>query len=229
MKTPEEIKKGLAHCSGDAETCDGCPYRKEGDYEDSCVDSSHADALAYITQLEADKAAWEDVAASPGAVEDMAMENYRLESTYSQVSKALCGRENAALDEVLQAVSQLKTTLEMAQGERDAINKDRIDLMTRLAQAERESDDLSLKNLFLKTSLESVTKEYTAVKRERDAAVADLSNSCQYCKFASTAVDEAQCASCIKPKNAWLFSPRVRTKFEWRGVCKENSKEEKTC
>lgn len=119
MKTPEEIKKGLAHCSGDAETCDGCPYRKEGDYEDLCVDVSQTDALAYIIQLE-----------------------------------------------------------------------------QRLAQAERE----------------------------RDAAVVDLSNSCQYCKFASAAVDEAQCASCIKLKNAWLFSPSLRTKFEWRGVCEENSR-----
>ena len=36
----------------------------------------------------------------------------RLESTYSQVSKALCGKENATLDELLQAVDQLKKVIE---------------------------------------------------------------------------------------------------------------------
>lgn len=35
-------------------------------------------------------------------------ENEKLKSTYSQVSKALCGKENATLDELLKAVDQLK-------------------------------------------------------------------------------------------------------------------------
>ena len=35
----------------------------------------------------------------------------QLESTASQVSKALCGKENASLDELLKAVDQLKTSL----------------------------------------------------------------------------------------------------------------------
>lgn len=78
----------------------------------------------------------------------------------------------------------------------------------------------------LREEIVALIERLAQVERERDAAVADLSNSCQYCKFASTAVDEAQCASCIKPKNAWLFSPRVRTKFEWRGVCAENRKDD---
>lgn len=43
-----------------------------------------------------------------------------LESTYSQVSKALCGKENATLDEVLQSVDQLKSRLAQVERERDA-------------------------------------------------------------------------------------------------------------
>lgn len=51
-----------------------------------------ADALAYIQQLEAN---------------------------YQQVSKALCGKENATLDEVLQAIKQVECRL--AQAEQDAV------------------------------------------------------------------------------------------------------------
>lgn len=43
-----------------------------------------------------------------------------LESTYSQVSKALCGKENATLDELLQTVDQLKDRLAQVERERDA-------------------------------------------------------------------------------------------------------------
>lgn len=44
----------------------------------------------------------------------------QLESTVSQVSKALCGKENATLEEILQAASQVKSRLAQAERERDA-------------------------------------------------------------------------------------------------------------
>lgn len=50
MKTPEEIKQGLAHCAAD--DCDYCPY------EPDCMvgtDALEADALDYIRQLEAER------------------------------------------------------------------------------------------------------------------------------------------------------------------------------
>lgn len=50
MKTPEEIKKGLAHCA--ANDCNDCPYQ----YQPDCMMGNNvleADALAYIQQLEA--------------------------------------------------------------------------------------------------------------------------------------------------------------------------------
>jgi hypothetical protein len=59
----------------------------------------------------------------------------------------------------------------------------------------------------------------TQVECERDAAVADLSNSCAYCKHASGSVDEPPCTECFHPKNNIIFAPITRTKFEWRGVC----------
>lgn len=45
----------------------------------------------------------------------------QLEANWSQVSKALCGKENATLDEVLRAVSQVKADLEAVKQERDAV------------------------------------------------------------------------------------------------------------
>jgi hypothetical protein len=48
----------------------------------------------------------------------------KLAANYQQVSKALCGKENATLDEVLQAVSQVKAELETVKRERDAAVKD---------------------------------------------------------------------------------------------------------
>ena len=44
----------------------------------------------------------------------------QLESTYSQVSKDLCGNENATLDELLKAADQLKNRLAQVERERDA-------------------------------------------------------------------------------------------------------------
>ena len=43
-----------------------------------------------------------------------------LESTADQLSKALCGKENATICEVLDAVSQLKSRLAQVERERDA-------------------------------------------------------------------------------------------------------------
>ena len=48
----------------------------------------------------------------------------QLESTVSQVSKALCGKENATLEEILQEVNQVKSRLAQAERERDAAVED---------------------------------------------------------------------------------------------------------
>ena len=89
----------------------------------------------------------------------------QLETSYCQVSKALCGNENATLEELLQEVNQVKS---------------------RLAQ----------------------------VEREKDAAVADLNKlgaGCEYC-----AHFKEPCMSCCCGDN-----------WQWRGVCPENTKEQK--
>lgn len=48
MKTPEEIKIGLA-CE---ETCFNCPYFKDSKSIADCIERVQNDALAYINQLE---------------------------------------------------------------------------------------------------------------------------------------------------------------------------------
>lgn len=100
----------------------------------------------------------------------------QLESNYSQVSKALCGKENATVKEILEAVSQVKAELE-------------------------------------------------AVKRERDALFADIKqcNDCYFCRHYGTALSVEPCNSCILEFQHQDFKPG----FVWRGVCSENTKEDK--
>jgi len=53
MKTPDEIKKGLEQCVNDAYGCNGkCPYFNSLSNGVDCAGKLHADALAYIQQLE---------------------------------------------------------------------------------------------------------------------------------------------------------------------------------
>lgn len=97
MKKPEEIKQDIIDCTDEA-----IAVSETGDAHDllDFADKAHvrmATALMYIQ---------------------------RLELRYSQVSKALCNKENAPLDEVLQAVSQVKAELEAVKRERDAAAKD---------------------------------------------------------------------------------------------------------
>ena len=88
MKTPEEIKEGIEHCIKylacvpTENCCDLCPYNGH-------CGALERDALAYIEQLEAGIAEWEYVAASPGAVEDMAREIDRLEMQKRQTAKRI--------------------------------------------------------------------------------------------------------------------------------------------
>ena len=76
MKTPEEIKKGLRYL-GARNIDDKLLLTESLVY--AWQEDLACDALAYIQQLESDLSAWGDVASSPGAVEDMARENYILQ------------------------------------------------------------------------------------------------------------------------------------------------------
>ena len=91
MKTPEEIKRGLECCRVTV-GCKNCPYNT-GEF--GCQLRNRDDALAYIQQLETEN-------------HQLLTKAQQLESTISQVSKALCGKEKATLKELLQAADQLK-------------------------------------------------------------------------------------------------------------------------
>ena len=99
MKTSEEIKRGLKLCSheghGEEIICEHCPYDSNSCAVLICTRRLSADALAYIQQLETEN-------------HQLLTKAQQLESTISQVSKALCGKENATLKELLQAADQLK-------------------------------------------------------------------------------------------------------------------------
>ena len=98
MKTIHEVKKGLECCLGQySASCGKCPYSNDGKDCGRNGVQIMKDALVYIQTLE---------------------------SNYSQVSKALCGKENATLEEVLQAVSQVKAEFALAVLQRDAAAAD---------------------------------------------------------------------------------------------------------
>ena len=125
MKTPEEIKKGLECCQPRYEndhwvTCNSdCPYQPDAPL---CHKALVAGALAYIQQLE--DAIYKTTQLMQSATEVIKKSQEQLESTYSQVKKALCGKENVSLVEVLEAADQLKSRLAQVERERDAAVSD---------------------------------------------------------------------------------------------------------
>lgn len=59
MRSPDEIKKGLECCISDTYGCyEKCPYFNSLSNGVDCSVKMHADALAYITQLEARVPKW---------------------------------------------------------------------------------------------------------------------------------------------------------------------------
>lgn len=71
----------------------------------------------------------------------------QLESNYSQISKALCGKETATLGELLKTIHRVSRSLanaekmlKKASDEREATNMHRIALLTELHETKRERD-----------------------------------------------------------------------------------------
>lgn len=91
-------------------------------------------------------------------------------------------------------------------------------LEQRLAQAERERDDLWQKNIFLRNSLEVVERERAALMVDF-INVVDGAGSCDVCARA----DEGYTP--LPPHCKYASEDDC---FVWRGVCKENSKEGET-
>lgn len=69
--------------------------------------------------------------------------------------------------------------------------------------------------------IQQLEADLAAVKRERDAAVADLNNNnqCYICAHADCQWDENPCFSCLHSDPIDNFT----SNFEWRGVCPENT------
>lgn len=93
MKTPKEIKKGLDALKMCHDLITFNPLTGE-DLDPLFLNDENRDlyygieaVLTYIQQLEAGLDQWEGVASSPGAVEDMARENYRLTQELESVKR----------------------------------------------------------------------------------------------------------------------------------------------
>lgn len=106
MKKPDEIKKALECCFYDSAQCGECPY-----YPVSCDRELVRDAREYIRRLESCISEWEDVAASPVAVEDMARANDWLHRQIDQMAKhiqRLEAERDAAINDIMHTCATCK-------------------------------------------------------------------------------------------------------------------------
>lgn len=202
MKKPDEIKKGLEICLAfptPKDGCNRCPYISERRPTGICRTSLKNDVIVLIQQHEAN---------------------------WQQVSKALCGKENATLEELLRAVDQVKQT---KPGEKliCQINVDSEEIL-RKALDKTEVDGKTIAEwIELAKGYEQLKAELEAVKQERDAAVADLRSKrgCETCHnkeakkacpiedwFCHECLSDCPCVDCLQ------FSL-----WQWRGVCPENT------
>lgn len=108
------------------------------------------------------------------------------QSSYRQVSKSLCGKENATLDELLTALNQLKDLL---------------------ANAERE--------------------KAAAIYDMVHVAPEELCEACAFSKLASKCEEaDFNCEQCQDAGCPCRECRDCRSRFSWRGVCPENTKED---
>ena len=87
MKTPEEIKKGLRLFASELDDVVALCNVEEATGLLEEARNKMFEAANCIEEMDSDLNAWGDVASSPGAVEDMARENYRLETRLAQVER----------------------------------------------------------------------------------------------------------------------------------------------
>lgn len=136
------------------------------------------------------------------------------------------------------------TVLEMARAERDAINVDRIRLIERVAELEKENEklraaldndgfrcdgcDIVEKAKEALRGSEKLKQRLAEAERERDAAVHELKleedcenckhrNECKYDGFGYKKCSECGECPCSKCDGG-------ESQYEWRGVCEDNSK-----
>ena len=86
-KTPEEIKKGLRRFATELDDIVVLCNVEEAAGLLEEARNRMFEAANYIEEMESDLCAWADVASSPGAVEDMARENYMLTERLAQVER----------------------------------------------------------------------------------------------------------------------------------------------
>lgn len=87
MKTPEKIKKGLRRFATELDDIVAlCNVEETGGLLEEARNRMF-EAATCIEEMDSDLSAWGDVASSPGAVEDMARENYMLTERLAQVER----------------------------------------------------------------------------------------------------------------------------------------------
>lgn len=86
------------------------------------------------------------------------------------------------------------------------------------------NENASLKELL--QAVDQLKSRLARLELEMDAAVIDLSGSCQYCKHISCDDEDenSPCKDCMQRKVGVPFGPMIRTHFEWRGPCAENTR-----
>lgn len=146
-------------------------------------------------------------------------------------------------DEIFAYIQQLESDNEAKQKRVEKLEKDVFMLGKKLEKDlelfkfyadEKKKADATLdyahaELLMLREDLREAKARLEQAERERDAAVSDLSNGCAYCKYVGLDFEDSPCEDCFQKDGKYPWSPMKRTKFEWRGACVENTKEESEC
>lgn len=122
-RTPDEIKQGLMCLMSEEElddTCGGCAYL---DTRGPCVDHVLPDVLALVEQLQATVTEKEKVIAElSGKIGQLEADNKRLQDAVDQWE--LVAASPGAVEDMARAYGELLEKVEQSQAERDAAVKD---------------------------------------------------------------------------------------------------------
>lgn len=122
-RTPDEIKQGLMCLVGEEEledTCGGCAYL---DTRGPCVDHVLPDVLALVEQLQATVSEKEKVIAElSGKIGQLEADNKLLQDAVDQWE--LVAASPGAVEDMARAYGELVEKVEQLQAERDAVVKD---------------------------------------------------------------------------------------------------------
>ena len=225
MKSPEEIKKGLRCLSHDRThtlPCSDCEYHGQG--LPPCRTAVHEDAIALIQQLETQNAE------KDARIQQLEKRVIHLEAL-NQSNLTTITMQERTRARLQERISQLEADNDRLTDEVCNAYNIRNEQLARIKQLEAELEDMTARYKIADDCIkkkgemnEKLYAELSAVKAERDAAVADLEHvkDCDSCKYDDACfTGKKDCFGCHEKR-----CPCLTCQYEWRGVTKEETNDQ---